>query len=98
MTTPTSLADLLAAASSLDDPDRSITYESKGGNRIVGRRDSYKVTADFDENAKQYWLTEKDSDVKGGGKVKKRLAAFLEEHGWTERPDLIPTESRFINR
>jgi hypothetical protein len=98
VTTPTSLADLLAAAPSLDDPDRSITYEGKGGNRIVGRRDSYKITADFDENAKQYWLTEKNADAKGTGKVRKPLVAFLEQHGWREGPELIATESRFINR
>jgi hypothetical protein len=98
VTTPTSLADLLATASSLDDPERSIAYEGKGGNRIVGRRDSYKVTADLDENAKQYWLTEKNADAKGTGKVRKRLVAFLEEHGWSERPELIATESRFVNR
>lgn len=98
VTSPTSLSELLAAVSSLDDPDRSITYEAKGGNRIVGRRESYKITVDFDEDAKAYWFKEKNADAKGTGKVKKRLVAFLEEHGWRERPELIPVESRFINR
>ena len=94
----TPLADLLAAVSTLDDPERSITYDVKGGPRIVGRRDSYNITADFDGHAKQYWLTEKNADVKGAGKVKKRLIAFLEEHGWRERPEPTPTDSRWIIR
>jgi hypothetical protein len=93
---PTSLSDLLAAVSTLDDPERSIAYEIKAGPRIVGRRDSYKITADFDEDAKQYWFTEKNADTKGAGKVRKPLVAFLEEHGWHGKPELIPVKSRWI--
>jgi hypothetical protein len=99
VTTPTALPDLLAAAPTLDDPERSFSHKAKDGNRIVARAgDAYKVTVDFDGDAKQYWLTEKNADAKGAGRLKKRLTVFLQEHGWTEKPELTPTESRWIIR
>jgi hypothetical protein len=91
-----SLAEILAAVSALDDPDRSITYKAKQGVYVVARRDAYKLTVDFNEDSKLYWFTENNPDSKGAGKVKKRLVAFLVEHGWSEMPK--PVDSRFINR
>lgn len=89
-TTPTPLPELLAAVSALPDRDQ-ITFGVKG-EKIIGRweAESYRVTATLDSEFSVYDLEEKKRGDKGG-RVRKQLETFLDEHGWSPRPDEVHT-------